>query len=100
MKTQVVKVYKHTAKFWAECLTSPEELPAYKSGQTIDTISVGFGDGIEVDIKLVNGDSPYVDAVIFNEGCELACLDAYDELVGEYIFDTPKGKFTVIVEEK
>jgi len=42
--------------------------------------------GLEVDVKLCNGDSPYVDPVLFFNGSEVECLNPDDTLEGQYDF--------------
>ena len=34
-----------------------------------------FEGGVEVDVKVVDADPPYVDAVLFEDGSEVVCLD-------------------------
>jgi hypothetical protein len=52
------------------------------------TFTVSFPDGYEADIKLCNGEPPFVDAVLFNQGQEVARLDSdSNRIEGEYTFD-------------
>ena len=72
---------------------------------TIKTYTANFGDRgegeIEVDIKVCQGDPPFVDAVLFQDGHEVGCLEPEGDLVGEYIFSSfLKDTYTVIVSEK
>lgn len=56
--------------------------------------------GFEVDIKVVNGDAqagPYVDPVLFDEGCEVAAGDVADQLDGEHRFTVDDEEFCVRV---
>ena len=51
------------------------------------TFTADFGNGIEADIKVVNADPPYIDAVLFEDGSELFCLEpCFDKLEGVYYF--------------
>jgi hypothetical protein len=58
-------------------------------GQTIWERSVPCG-AYEVDIRVVNGldpeDAPWIDAIIFEDGHEVGCLDVRDAIVGSYEF--------------
>ena len=62
------------------------------------TITVMFGGGIEADIKLCNGDSPYVDAVLFEGGEEVQTLEVTDTIEGEYVFEHNGDQYVVVVE--
>lgn len=58
----------------------------FKRDETI-TSTVIFTDHFQMDIQLVicDGDSkPYVQAILFENGCEVACSDVLDELLDEY----------------
>lgn len=58
----------------------------FKRDETI-TSTVIFTDQFQMDIQLVicEGKSkPYVQAVLFKDGCEVACSDVLDELQDEY----------------
>ena len=71
--------------------------------ETIETFTAKFGDdgegNIEVDIKVCQGNPPFVDAVIFQDNNEIGCLEVSDELVGEYIFSCfVKNTYTVIIK--
>ena len=65
--------------------------------QVIKTWSARFEDGLEVDLKLVNSASgPYIDAVLFEDGCEVQVLDPdFTRLEGDYHF----SGYTLHVEE-
>ena len=72
--------------------------------RTEKTYTAQFGDkgegDIEVDIKVCEGDPPFVDAVIFQDNSEIGCLEVDDTLVGEYIFEGfLKDTYVVIVQE-
>jgi hypothetical protein len=60
------------------------------------TLSFNFGHRMEADIKVCNGDTgPWVDAVLFNKGCEVAVLEPSDSLAGEYPFEWNGHTYTV-----
>ena len=61
---------------------------------TVDVFSANFGNGVEIDIKVCDGDTPFIDAVLFVNGCDSGYLDAGDTLLGEYVFENR----TVILE--
>lgn len=64
---------------------------------TIETVTVEFPNGMQADIKCCNGDTPYVDPVLFDaNGTELQTLDVEDDFLGEYWFE--QGNVNMIVE--
>lgn len=87
-------VDRHTVDAWdkALMLTSADT----DSGEIIDQFSFVLGHSgiglLEVDIKLVNGSDdcgPYVDAILFEDGCEMFCLEpGFESLCGTYSFET------------
>ena len=68
--------------------------------ETPYTFTAKFSDGLEADIKVVNANPPYIDAVLFDQdGNELMCLDVCDGPVeGEYWFDFNDNTYIVLVE--
>lgn len=72
--------------------------PDYKDGAVIATVTAVFENGYQADIKVCNGDTPYVDNVLFDEnGCELDCPDISESLLGEYEFEVDGDTFEVEV---
>ena len=65
--------------------------------EVIHTLTAHFGGGIEADIKVCNGDSPYVDPVLFENGSELLALDVTDTLLGSYRFVLDQQEYIVEV---
>lgn len=75
----------------------------------IETFSTKVSDGTNhfgVDIKVCNGDTPYVDPVLFEvekvEGgtdvwSEIYPLDVEEELLGEYEFETEKDGISFVI---
>lgn len=62
-----------------------------------------FDKGVAVDIKVCDTETdstPFIDAVIFENGQEIFCLDVRDTLLGEYVFDVALDSFVVIVQEE
>lgn len=69
---------------------------------TIKRFTVKFEENVEADIKVCNSeDGPFIDAVWFDEGCEIGFLDCRRTLLGEYIFidKYDNAEYKVIVEE-
>jgi len=67
--------------------------------EVIYLFSVVFFDNIEADIKVCNGDGPFINAILFNNGSEVCVSEpAFDSLEGEYIFSYEDDEYTVLVE--
>ncbi len=62
------------------------------------TYTVRFSNGMEADIKVCNGNSPYVDAVLFKDGSEVSVLDVSENILGLYDFKYKNDTYLVIVE--
>ena len=53
--------------------------------EVILVLSVDFGYGWEMDVNICKGEpTPYVDVVLFHDGCEVYSWEICDELVGEW----------------
>ena len=82
-----------------EMLLQKSRIDGY--GELIETFTACFpGGSYEVDIKVVNGDEqsgPYVDAVLFEDGNELAVLEPGDNICGEYWFWLRGESYEVII---
>lgn len=99
--TQTIKVSSDELKEMNSLLKQTERSPDYKDATTIKTYTAKFGNNIEADIKVVNGDGPYVDPVLFDNGSEVCCLqDPSENLDGEYIFEYKNKTYTVLVQEE
>lgn len=85
------------AAFAAEFLSRETEDPSCEDVPLV--LTANFGGGIEADIKLCNGDSPYVDAVLFKDGHEVDVLEVSDSLEGEYPFEYEGVEYLVEVAE-
>jgi hypothetical protein len=72
-------------------------LPNYRDDETIASFTADAGGGREVEVKVVNGDPPYVDAVLFRGHTEIAVCEPGEQLDGEYLFDVDDGEMTVTV---
>lgn len=70
--------------------------PDYKDGAVIATFIATFENGYEADIKVCNGDTPYVDNVLFDSnGNELDCPEIAETLLGKYEFEAEGDTFEV-----
>lgn len=98
---QTIKVQADELIKLNSLLKQTERSPDYKDASTIKVFTAKFGNNIEADIKVVNGDGPYVDPVLFDNGNEVSCLqDPSETLEGEYIFEYKNQTFTVVVEKE
>lgn len=97
-RTATITVDKNKLKELNKILRRRTQHPEYKRDSVIETFTADFGDGYQADIKVCNGEGPYVDPVLFDEGCEATTGDVTDKLDGEYQFDYGDDHFTVIVK--
>ena len=68
--------------------------------EVIRTFTARFSDGYEADIKVCNGDPPYVDAVLFDpNGCEAHVLATSDSLLGKYLFQHGEHEYHLTLEQ-
>lgn len=66
------------------------------SDEVLMSFTHRFPDGFEVDLKVCNGDTPWLDAVLFDpHGHEVQVLEPSDTILGEYPFDG--HKLTVVL---
>lgn len=81
-------------------LLSGETKDYLKNGEILHTVTAKFPERIEVDIKLVQGEPPYVDAVIFHNGNEIFPLEPeFEQYDGSYEFNVDENTYIVIVKE-
>ena len=109
--TQTIKIPKAQAKELQAFLDSKGE----GGCDVVETFSAHFVEqGIGVDIKVCDGDTPYVDPVLFEvvettdpseikagikyNWHELGPIEVSDELVGEYYFEDGDDEYIVNVE--
>lgn len=62
-----------------------------------------FSDGVEADIKLViceDDYTPYTEAVLYKNGCELMCTTPEDEYEGVWELESDDTKYVVVVREE
>ena len=88
------------AKFANEILAIEEGIYEEEdAGEVIREWTATFEDGYFADIKLVNGDTPYVDSVLFNPaGVQVDVLDVSEEPIGSFLFVTRDAVYTVSVQ--
>ena len=58
-----------------------------------------FVNGVEVDVKVCNGDTPYVDVVWFRNGHEVMVEEPSDDLFGESVFEHDGIEYVLNVEQ-
>lgn len=96
---EVAKLPAQVVKEINEFLREKDTSTTFKNGSTYWTFTHKFADGYEADIKVVSGDGPYVDPVLFdNEGREMCVGDVSDQLDGEYIWYTDEKQYTLKVQ--
>ncbi len=93
---------KEEAKYIKDILAIEEGYCSdYDEDALIYVATARFPNGYEADIKLCNGNTPWVDPVLFNEReGQAGLLDPDEEFFGEYCFETDDAEYVVIVEEE
>tara|TARA_R110002020_G_scaffold426509_1_gene635924 strand:+ start:357 stop:659 length:303 start_codon:yes stop_codon:yes gene_type:complete len=66
---------------------------------TVQTYTAIFSGDVEADIKVCDGDPPFVDAVLYDEGSEVELIEVSNELLGDYEFFYNGKIYTVTLEE-
>ena len=74
-----------------DILTQRVPWPEDADKQIFKTFTANMGEGWEIDVKVCNGDIPYIDAVLFYNGQEVSCDASEDTILGEYQFSIPSG---------
>lgn len=94
---QVIEVTLEEAKLVNEILEIEEgRYEEADDEEAIKTWTAKFENGYEVDIKLCNGDTPYIDSVLFNpNGSQVAVLEISEYLIGEYSFEANGDNYDV-----
>jgi hypothetical protein len=93
VKRATIELPAHQLQSLQEFLDSPGE----DRVATLATFTADFGNGIEADIKVCQGDPPFVDAVLFDNGCEVCLREVSDRLEGEYLFDHAGQQYQVTI---
>lgn len=87
METKLIKINPDTARLIINVLETKEGYyPDCGRDEIIFKSTAVFKNGIEADIKVCNGDTPYVDPVLFDDGSQACTLEVTDSFFGEYIF--------------
>jgi hypothetical protein len=96
----IIYVDKKEAEEMEQILSIEQGIcPDYDHDATIKTYTAKFANGFEADIKVCNGDTPYIDNVLFDEqGCEVNCPEISESLLGEYHFEFEGETYQVLVE--
>ncbi|PLS19145.1 hypothetical protein CVD28_01685 [Bacillus sp. M6-12] len=96
----IIYVDKKEAEEMERILSIQEgDCPDYDHDATIKTYTAKFANGFQADIKVCNGDTPYIDNVLFDEqGCEVDCPEISESLLGEYDFQFEGDSYRVLVE--
>lgn len=93
----IQKIPKAEAEYWQKVLDGPT-VEIEKECAVLKTWTVKIPNtDYEVDIKICNGDKPYVDPVMFDSGSECCVGEVSDTLLGDYHFDMGEVKYIVRV---
>lgn len=95
MKTTLITLDDAKARELQQILDSGRLYDCVKSGDTIAVFTAEFGGGFSADIKVVNGEPPYIDAVLFKNGCEVYMVEPHEFLLGVYVFECLNKEFRV-----
>ncbi len=98
----IIKIPKEEAKYIKDILVIEDGCcPDYDEDALIYVATARFPNGYEADIKLCNGNTPWVDPVLFNEkGGQAALLDPDEEFFGEFCFEVDNAEYVVTVIEE
>ena len=66
---------------------------------TVQIYTAIFSGDVEADIKVCDGDPPFIDAVLYDAGSEVELMEVSDELLGDYEFFYNGKIYTVTLEE-
>ena len=95
---QTIVLSKDEAEFARDFLKLTEAAPDCEDVPLVKTAR--FGSCVDADIKLCNGNGPYVDAVLFQGGNEVMVLEPeFETMVGEYVFDYGGAEYVITVKE-
>lgn len=99
MQTKTIRIPENEAAIIQKWLDSNKPISDAGEIETVKCFTAIFDDGIEVDIKVCNSDTgPYIDAVMFEDNCEIGFLEVRDTLIGIYDFREDQDFYRVIVE--
>lgn len=95
--TMMLEVEKNVLE-WCNRVLVGQRLEDAGREEILKTFTAKFGDGFEADLKVCNGDPPFLDAVLFRDGHEVAVIEPTDRLDGKHVFD--EDHVVVVVERK
>jgi len=95
---QVIEISKTEADAMQKILDLQYSGPECDRDGLFATYSAEFGDGWEADIKVCNGDGPYIDAILFHDGHQAQVLDISEKLVGEFRFVVEGTEYIVEIK--
>ena len=95
-------IEKEEADLYQEILDIKQgSYPGAGPDSTIQTYTVDFGMGFELDIKICNGESPYIDIVLFKARKEVVYSPKIsNSLLAHYKVEHNGFEFIAILEEK
>ena len=104
-KTEIVIPYEEAQRIRELLTKEPESEDECMGEDTIITYTAKFDNGLEVDVKLCgvqfdedNGaNRPWAEAVLFKDGCEVACSDVEEDYFGIWDLEYDGEKYSVIV---
>ena len=73
-------LYLPQSKFDAIAHTCAHPSKNSHEPSVFESYVIPFDDGFEAEVKVCNGDYPYCEVVLFKDGQEVDCSDAYDNL--------------------
>lgn len=98
MQTATLSIPSKQREDLNQILRRTKTHPEYASCAVIATFTAKFPDGCEADIKVCNGEGPYVDPVLFDpNGHEIATAEVTDELAGTYRWDVDGESYQLLV---
>jgi hypothetical protein len=98
---KIMTIGKAVAKEFQKWIDSNKPIPDMAVDELAITYSIRFTNSIEADIKVCNGDNgAWIDAVLFDDGNEVAVLEPQYVLLGEYVFNYEGKIYTAVIKEK
>jgi len=83
-----------------ECQTFLNKSFPFAKPHTFRTYTGKFPNGIEVDIKVCEGNPPFVDPVLYDDDSELAVGEVRDDLLGVFRFQVEDDEYKVTVQQQ
>jgi hypothetical protein len=100
MKYETTKKIKKEDANWLNAVLNGPQREDYKRDGVIETITATFPNGFQMDVKVCNGDTPWIDAVLFNpNGIEIAVEQPSDgPIEGEYYLQDGEDEYILTIE--